>query len=195
MPQMLVETFEQTEETATGKDSCLDEKAAELIEKLGLEGQKALASPKNSDVRCPYREMSIEELCVYTALFPEKIEIKHYDRGFIPVRVLQVAAHADNIGTYGQIQIWCERTMPRDPLLVGRIGTSDWNAKYHILARWGDALESFEVLKERAKKIMAEEIKNKLSEARAEFEQAAANVDGIVFKKLRGQQVHISFSV
>lgn len=145
MSEIMVETFEQTEMTALGKESEVNAEARVLIEKMGLEGQQALMIDTNE--RCPYREMSIEERNVYSVLFPEKTDVKKYSYGYIPLRVLQIAAHADSMGIYTSIFVWSERVKPTDPILVGVMKKDE---VFHILARWGEALDSFDKLKEKA---------------------------------------------
>ena len=58
---MLVETYEVTEIDAEGTPEC-EAEASELIEKLGLEGQRKLYRENgNQQTRIPYRKMTAEE--------------------------------------------------------------------------------------------------------------------------------------
>lgn len=84
---MLVETFE-LEEVAEQPPE-LEAEAVALIEKLGLDGQQT---------RIPYRKMTEEETFVYGILCPMRTPLKKYKEGPIPLRVLQVAAHATDVG-------------------------------------------------------------------------------------------------
>ena len=171
--EMLVETFEQTESLPNGETEG-NEEAVRLIEELDLRGQKEFIHPQTKE-RTPYREMTRKESRVYETLFPQRMKISEYRVSFIPLRILRVAAHAKNLGCYIEIEIWGGVTKPTDPILVGVVqGAQNWEKTYHILARWGEALASFEELFVRAIKVKREtvrfaaekelgEVKNRLS--------------------------------
>ncbi len=91
---MLVETFEAIETDAGGEVEC-DAEAIALIEELGLEGQRKLINKTgDAPARNPYRKMSIQERFAFRALMPKHVALDKYSDGPIPLRVLQVAAHA-----------------------------------------------------------------------------------------------------
>jgi hypothetical protein len=152
---MQVETFECTETAHEPIEAC--QEAVGLMEELGLEGQKELVTKcekSGFDQRCPYREMTATEAYVYRVLCPEVTPLKTYKRSPIPLRVLQVAAHANSLGIFKELRVW-DRASPavKDPVLVGVITHPqyDWmDNKFFILARWGEELEAFAVLAKRA---------------------------------------------
>lgn len=147
MTAMLVETFEVTEVDADGNVEC-DAEALELIEQLGLAGQQKLLtkSDDGKDTRCPYRKMTLEERLVYTTICPKDSELRSFSDSAIPVRVLQVAAHA--VGLFEEIRVWSARTADiKDPVLVGKNKGSDgYTYEFFMLARWGEVLEPFDKL-------------------------------------------------
>ena len=156
--EMLVETFEQTESLPNGETEG-NEEAVRLIEELDLRGQKEFIHPQTKE-RTPYREMTQKESRVYETLFPRRMKISEYRASFIPLRILRVAAHAKNLGCYIEIEIWGGVTKPTDPILVGVVqGAQNWEKTYHILARWGEALASFEELFVRAMKVKRETVR------------------------------------
>lgn len=145
---MLVETYEQTEVDAAGVVEC-DAEALELIESLGLTGQQSLLSKRESgeQVRCPYRLMTQEEGFLFRQLFKKHTPIKQFQDSPIPVRVLQVAAHAREHFTH--LIVWSpESDADRDPLLIGHNESHDFvtTGKQFILARCGEALDSMPTL-------------------------------------------------
>lgn len=150
---MIVETYELSElaeQTADDADEC-----AKLAESLGLAGQQKYLSTPDTPA-CPYRVVTAEEGFVYAELCPKTVEVSKYADGPIPLRVLQVIAHARTIPLFKFLQVWCPAT-PRepDPVLVGVDVAHDWMrtpSKSYLLARWGDVLETFEVLMARAVK-------------------------------------------
>ncbi len=93
---MQVETFEAIERELAEHAPEEQAKALELIEELGLDGQQELLTERDDDdgERCPYRRMTAEEQRVYGAICEKTTEIEAYASGPIPLRVLQVAAHA-----------------------------------------------------------------------------------------------------
>lgn len=190
---MQVETFEQTEVVGGKLEDENSPEALEIIESLGLQGQKKMTKESEGGVitRCPYRTMNIKELRVYECLFPQKTEIQKYQASMIPLRVLQVAAHAKSLDLFDRIEVWGEISKPRDPILVGIKKTDSWSHDNYILARWGDALESFEVLFERAKAVTKEHFKAKAEKTRAECEIILASLDSQVMQQMDGGFVHI----
>ena len=166
-----VETFEQTE---LGAEGCVekDSEALALIDRLGLDGQRELLNPDTS-MRCPYRVMNAVELRVYQALYPEHTAIERYRNGMIPLRVLQIAAHAQPF--YLRIEVWTERTAQTDPVLVGisrPAGT--WVDQVFILARWGEALKPFADLRKQAIELTCERLRLVALKARTVAESILA---------------------
>lgn len=159
MAQMLVETFEVTETYSDGSVEC-EAEALELIEKLGLEGQqKLVAGDGESRVRSPYRKMTKEEAVIYQALCPQESALAEFSESAIPVRVLQVAAHA--VDLFDHLIVWsAENADVKDPILVGFNGSKYSTTERFILARWGaELLPLSELAKLAGEKIRATRIK------------------------------------
>lgn len=137
---MKVLTYE-CDETAseTAEDSS---EALALIEQLGLTGQTSLISKEQ--IRIPYREMTAEEGFIFGELCPVSTALESYRSSPIPLRVLQVAAHAKGLGMFDELIVMHPQTdFDRDPVLVGLIGGKYYESKtkHFILARWGEALD------------------------------------------------------
>jgi hypothetical protein len=155
---MLVETYECQETASEPIEAC--QEAVEIMEKLGLAGQKELLRKDELDVvrRLPYREMTADEQFVYGMLCPVKAKLKDYRSSPIPLRVLQVAAHAEQAMQFRELIVWDRGTAAeKDPVLVGMKPSEiasqreySWYDRPFILARWGDELEAFVVLLKRA---------------------------------------------
>lgn len=190
---MNVETFEQTEVVGGKIEEENSPEAIGLIETLGLKGQAALTTKTidEVDVRCPYRAMTKKEIRVYSTLYPDKVQIEDYRESMIPLRVLQVAAHAKNLQIYKKVEVWCETGKPVDPVLVGIIKTGDYSEDTHILARWGDALESFEVLYEKAKKEIVQDYQMKMLETKRKADEILASLEHTAIKFLNGEWPHL----
>jgi len=148
---MQVETFECNETANEPLEE--SEEALRIIDVLGLKGQQELAVQVNGrDSRCPYREMTAEENFVYRTLCPLDVELKNYKASPIPLRVLQVAAHAQSLGMFSHLYVWDRESVAiKDPVLVGYVGAYYFSPdKTFILARWGEELEAFATLIKRA---------------------------------------------
>lgn len=191
---MQIETYEIEEHTTEGRDPFeVDAEAQALIDTLGLEGQRELLRPsKDPDVktltRIPYQIMTLQEVRVYEELYPEKSQVAKYRAGPIPLRVLQVIAHCQTLD-FDRVEVWGPKTKDPDPVLVGVLkkpGPDD----HYLLARWGDALEPFERLHERAVESLTRRWKANaervIAECRAFIEAPAGHVN----KKLAGDWIH-----
>lgn len=168
---MQVETFEVQEVTTSGKpEDCAE--ALRLIEELGLEGQQS----RNQDGKvCPYRKMTKDEAFVYGVLCSQKTPLNKYSDEPIPLRVLQVAAHAKT--QFGALEVWHpENADIKDPVLVGVNGSPYSTQERFILARWGEVLDSFEVLKKRAIETWRSKVEASIVEARAKLESDLASL-------------------
>lgn len=191
---MQVETYE-IEEQGAGTEPEVESEAMALAEKLGLEGQLSLiAKPASGErQRFQYPEMTAQEREVYRAVFPATTDIKNYSGGIIPVRVLQVAAHA--LEFCDKVQVWHKHHHDPDPMLVGLIGKDYSPSKLFRLARWGDGLKDFSELLKEATEITREKLKGDLEGAIQEAQSKLASLDSIVAKKMRGENVFLHVSV
>lgn len=151
---MQVETFECQETAAEPTEA--SEEALNLIEELGLVGQRSLivkSTKTGADTRVPYRVITSEESFVYRTLCPTQVALSKYSDGPVPLRILQIAAHAKSVGL-DKLYVWCRPSpMTKDPVLIARCDEYDWStddSKTRILGRWGEELETFSVLLKRA---------------------------------------------
>lgn len=157
---MEVQTFEViSAQPGEGDSSLVDEltspEAQKIIDDLGLDGQKELTTVDITDAgvsvqRNPYRLMSEQERRVYDLLLPTHTGLDVYRDGPVPLRVLQVASHASKCDEIETLVVWHPQPGDPDPILVG--ATPGHNQECYILARWGDVLEPFSDLVEKARK-------------------------------------------
>ena len=161
---MQIETYEIEDATSEASAMANDAEAIALIERLGLEGQKK-QSNSITLTRCPYREMTKEEFLVYKTLFTRSCPVESFQSGTIPLRVLQVIAHAKDCNLFRRLEVWYpESARVDDPVLTGFIGPNDYTGEWYILARWGKALLPFETLKGEAIKVLRSERLDKIRE-------------------------------
>lgn len=135
---MQVETFEATEITTDGVEC--EKEALDLIKELGLTGQQELVSGEGQlAARNPYRKMTKVEYFVYSALCPQKTELKDYSDGPIPTRILRMARSAKD--SFRELQVWHPSNADiKDPVLVGVNGDRYSTREFFILGRWGEVL-------------------------------------------------------
>lgn len=178
MKEIMVETFECPEVSTEHPEVTAE--AMMLIERLGLKGQEKLNTKTDAgdEVRCPYRVMTREEMFVYGVLCPRKTDENEYGEEPIPLRVLQVLAHAHSLQYFEGFQIWHrESSTVQDPVLVGtwrgRRNGRGWDeTETYILARWGEVLEAFGDLKKKAVTLHRQARLQKLAEIQNEVEAA-----------------------
>lgn len=155
---MEIETYENAELAVDVIDG-LDE-MKEIVSNLNLEGQKTLVSPENNKRPNPYRYMNDEERFVYSTLFPKCTRLTEYKDEIVPLRILQVASHfmSTEIDGYECYVMSPERAEPDPVLIARRYGWGEIDSDTYILARWGDCLENFEILRKKAYERAAESI-------------------------------------
>lgn len=151
---MKVETFEVTEITESGGvDECEVQEFAALSEQLGLEGQQKFVAGKETEAPAvvPYRRMTAAEEFVYGEVCPQHITAKHYSDRPMPVRILQVLAHATALDFFERVEVWSARTAAlKDSVLVGVHKPESYRSENYILARWGEELDDFATLSRKA---------------------------------------------
>lgn len=161
---MQVETYEtlsvDVDADGTVINEVVSEEALALITALGLEGQQALVQREDVDgetveSRIPYRRMTGEEKAIFATLFPVKTPIEKYKGDAIPLRVLQVAAHAKDCDLRLSVLHPATDIRLNDPILIGERGKmNSWSnqlaAETYLLARWGDALDDLDTLRAKA---------------------------------------------
>lgn len=184
---MQVETFECVETASEPIEAC--EEALELIATLGLEGQKELTVKRENsrDSRMPYRQITAEELFVYGVLCPEKVPLKDYKSTPIPLRVLQIAAHASSLGTFKKLEVWDRVSVTvKDPVLVAYMTNPKWTWQedVFILARWGETLETFSVLLKRALTVKREQVIERLECVTSKAKMLLDNIESLTTAEL-----------
>lgn len=185
---MEIQTFE-IEEQLGGTTPEVEQEAKDLIEKLGLDGQRQLITPESGE-RFQYPRMTKVEAVVYKAVFPEATKLSEYSHGIIPVRILQVAAHAREY--LDHLEVWHKRVPDPDPLLVGRKG-SEYSGTLYVLARWGEALVSFQELVKEAKEVVRVQFTGQLNDQIEKLEGKLKRVDSLVAQRLTGEDVSLLY--
>jgi len=154
---MAVETYELDEVQEETVEECAEARA--LIDELGLDGQKPKTGADSKKQRLPYRLMTPEERAVFKTLCPAEARLADYDAGPIPLRVLQIAAHAKPL--FDELYVWHPVGHDKDPVLVGCNGPSYCNDRF-ILARWGGELDEWPALLKRAARLHTERVVDRL---------------------------------
>jgi hypothetical protein len=188
---MEVETFEVTE-TLTQPDGGAavepSDEAKRLIDELELVGQqKFFEQTDDGDlIQNPYRVMTQVEQLVYGLVCPSWTKLEEYDSGPVPLRVLQVASHAQQF--YKVLAVWHPAdSKADDPVLVG-YEENRYGSKPTLLARWGRVLVPFEDLQATALNLLIDKWTAKLKVARVDIEQTLAQLDFIARDYLSGNR-------
>lgn len=177
---MKVETYEIEEiKSSEAAIMAADSESIALVEKLGLEGQKALANPK-TETRFPYQRLSAREELIYGLCFPKRTKLSEYRDGIIPLRVLQVAAYVKECDFPGAayVEVWSTNIPKEDPLLVCRTGP--YNNDNYLLARWGESLKSLDDLAKQAAPILKAKLQRTLADAARRVQDKLTALDDLV---------------
>ena len=175
---MIIETYEIEEiKSSEASTMAADSEACELIEKLGLDGQKTLMNP-DTETRFQYPRLTAQEAIVYLTLLPAKTTLKEYKSGIIPLRVLQVAAFCKDFPQCSYLYVFHPKNNDPDPLLVGC--PSLYSTEYYKLARWGEVLLPFEKLEEKALQILCVAGVAKLKECQSKIHAILGDIKNSV---------------
>jgi len=195
---MKVETYEVISDDPSQGDNALTNElesaeAVVLIESLGLAGQRKLLvkiGDADAPIRNPYRQMTQAERNIYGVMCPKVVELSEYEEGPIPIRVLQVAAHAKEF--FPRLEVWCDPGSRDDPLLVGADHTSTYSVKVrHLLARWGDVLYSMDELIAKAVPRIRADWERQVREGIEKRTTFLASMDAQIMAHLNGQPVSL----
>jgi hypothetical protein len=196
--EMNVETYEVIsidEQHGSVINEQVSEEALALIETLGLQGQRSLIETRTLDgeevqTRNPYRLMTGEEQAIFGTLMPNRVKLADYRDGPIPLRALQVAAHAKALDCFDDIEVWCPQPGRDDPILVGvtkATAENRWRGELRLLARWGDeVLLSLDELRDKAKPIIASRLRAAIAKARGSITAFESGLDDKIDAYLHG---------
>lgn len=182
---MQIETYEVEEIKGDLGTMAADSEAIELCQKLGLKGQEKLTNT-DSETRNPFRKLTALEALVFGILFPEKTKVENYESGLIPLRVLKLLEQAKDSGQFIGFTIWHPEDVRSDPVLIGLFphenvsyATLDYMATPFLLARWGEALFTFEALAKKAKEIWVARARIALKNKQRACEQELENIESL----------------
>ena len=136
-----------------------------------------------------FKKLTKEEGAVYSVLCPskrERIEAKDIlANPDIPERVKEIVEMTKD--RFRKYDIWdAESYTVKDPILIGRQAQTNDNSKYEwmdeqfLLARWGEELEAFPVLYEKAKTMIKKQSKVALLRAKAEIDSRLMDMDAFI---------------
>lgn len=183
---MKVETYEVEERPPEPQ---IEVEAIELIEKLGLNGQKTLVNPATGPAQTiPYKELSKSESVVFKEIFSKQEEVKEYSEGVMPVRVLQVAAHG--IDLFDKVQVWHRKEGAKDAALIGIEGPYS-REKYFLLARWGDSLLDYPALVQEARVTLRADYEKQIKDCIDKCQSKLRDLDSIVEDRIKGDSIYL----
>jgi hypothetical protein len=196
---MKVETYEAIsldEQNGEVVNEAVNEEAMALIETLGLKGQSALLSEREVagqtvTTRNPYRRMTKEEQHIFGVVMPERTELREYRDGAIPLRALQIAAHA--VDLFNSVEVWHPEAGRDDPILVGVNGQKYSPQELFLLARWGNELCSLDELRTKAAAILTARMRAKVAEARGAVERFGSSIETSIDAFLHGERTAPEF--
>lgn len=179
---MKIETYEIEENNSS--DAAImaaDSEAIELIQKLGLEGQRELVD-MSTGTRFQYPRMTSLQSVVLRACFPSVVRLDLFKHEIIPLRVLQVAAFCRDFQQTRYLEVWHTGIPKQDPVLVGK--ANERSSETYLLARWGDALPTFEELTTKARELLKVRYAAKFRSMKARLAELEGDIDSAVEEAL-----------
>lgn len=181
---MEIETYEAIEPENAEHAPEVESEALELIEELGLEGQrKRITGDGEGAERNPFKRMTVREVRTYEALMGEKTPIMEFDEETIPVRVLHTVKRAWE--HFEVIEVWHQTYEVKDPIVVGEDAEGD----QFLIARWGEGLIPFNELYDRAVESLANKYRRDCEAKIADCRSFMQNAEAKARKKLEGDWV------
>lgn len=148
----------------------------ELVEELGLSGQKALTMEAKNNEPVPFTYMKTQMRGVLNTLCPVKVAAADYNVEAIPLEALAMFKLAKDY--FERVEIWYDDEAP-DPVMVGLLKPEEWNLenkKPYLIARWGAELADWDKLyKEALKRLTTEKtelLELKLAKVQAQLKTA-----------------------
>jgi hypothetical protein len=182
---MKVETYEIEEPKAEPQ---IEAEAIQLIEKMGLSGQRSLVvDTGTAEKRLPYREASKSERVIFEAIFPKCENVETYALGVIPVRALQVLAHGKEL--FDKVNVRYSES-GSETMIVGVNGPS-YSEKWFPLARWGGSLRTSENFRAEAREIIKADFQKKLKECAEKCKVMLSTLDDLVESRLSGETISL----
>ena len=135
---------------------------------------------ETKEQKLQFRKFKQDEKAVYEILCPEKSKYtaqQIIDAPDIPDRVKEIVEMTKE--RFYKYEIWeAESSTEKNPIILGRESTkndkgetnSEWYDNHFFLGRWGDELENFNVLKERAIKTLIDPVKIELMKIKAKVD-------------------------
>jgi len=112
----VVETFVIEETASLIYDNEELERWNQMVEDLGLEGQKTIVKPEKSPIPFMYVKKSMAN--VFETLCPRKVSVEQYNLTPIPTEILELVVLSKRENYFEKIQIWFDDKEP-DPICVG----------------------------------------------------------------------------
>lgn len=175
----LVEIFDQREVDGELKEESNAE-ATQLIAELGLKGQLT-----TDDKRICYPNPNREQQIVLEGLFPAATLVENYAADCIPLRVLkEIRSYKAEHPNHPLVIRHAAPAVLKDPILLAftneayfqypwfsceRCASNGWQ-NFRLIARWGDALLSWDKLAEKAAKALTDEYARALTTISAQIE-------------------------
>ena len=157
----------------------------EKCEEMGLEGQLKLCQEGASPI--PFRIMSKEEQRVYNTLLTSHCAVKEFASEMIPLRVLSLIALAEKEQYFYGVSVWYSE-MDKDPIVIGK-QEEVYNSPLFLIARWGEELESFVILKQRAIEKAVATKKSQLTECIDKATGLLQNLETHVAAEMEGKYI------
>lgn len=156
---MEIQIFDERELDSDLKQES-DEEALDLMRELGF-------SAPDTAARICYPRPTAEQGFILSTLFPTRTKLTNYTQGTIPVRVLKEArSYMQEFPGHRLFVLSEPPATVVDPVLIASDSEYEWQnddpARWRLIARWGNALESWDKLLIKASEVHKASVIDKL---------------------------------
>lgn len=195
---MAVEIYDEREINSATLSKEPDDEAIALINELGLKAQLT-----DSGSRLAYPTPTEDQCFVMEVLFPSATKLEEYNAGAIPLRVLkEIRSYRAENPTHILVVRHCTPVEVKDPILLAWHGDRQHSwlatqrtgqfAQTKLIARWGDALDSWESLVAKASEVATKNMDNAMQEIISKCEGMRASIArGIKVRKSQVPSLHM----
>jgi len=175
-----------------------------LINGMELNGQKKLLSEKDNIPPIPFLYLNEGMYRILTTLLPTKTKYNEYSNSPIPLKVLSILKMAVDANYFTKILVF-HSDEKSDPALVGvtqeKINYS-WGSnieeKFYLIAKWGDALKSWEVMEHEAIEILKKKCISEYNNIQNKINSSINSIDNSILNFLKGKgsiETYFSFNL
>lgn len=160
------------------------------IRELELEGQLGMIENAKGARAIPFMAANDFQYHILKELFNRECSPEQFNHCIIPLNVLDAIALCKRDQYFEKIEIrWCDGEP--DPVVIGSIYENEedkrekrtWRMKHYLIARWGEVLETWEQMRERALKKYKTRRTNEINDSIRGYKRELEDLDSYTLRQ------------